>query len=222
MMMSTPSCFQMNFTLNRPELELLWVLLTYAPFLFGTLRFTSGKYTRARGYPYIPLLIHIVTGPMLVLRYHARYTATHVWPRPDLPDLALFAAFDLTSFILAASKSSQTYKIPAGRTGFQAATLIQTVAFGASWLHPGGDAALFRASVKFFNWFASFRTLSRWVGQISPELRKDYALKNATTVILSGTFAMWESGIPAGVPGFLGLVAVLIVVERAVAETIRG
>lgn len=218
--MPTLSYLLENFTLYRPELELLWVLLTFAPFLPTTMRYTSGKFTRARRYPYIPLFIHIVTGPMLVLRYHARYVATRAWPKPELSDLALFAAFNLTSFLLEAARSGQSYYTPAGRSGFQAAILIQTLVIGASWLR-GRDPALFRASVKLFNWFASFRAFSRWAGRINPSLEKDYDLKWSTTIVLSGTFAMWEAGVPAGVPGFLGLVAVLMVVERAVAEMIH-
>lgn len=197
------------------------MLLTYAPFIPPSMAYTSRRTSQARKYPYIILLVHILIGPMLVLRYHARYAATRTWPEPDLSDLVLFTVFNLTSFILEASRSSQQYNTPAGRTGFQAVIFIQTVVFGTSWLQ-GKDPALFRASIKLINWFASFRVLSQWAEWISPELKKDYSLKWSTTVVVSATFAMWEAGVPGGVPFFLGLTALFMVSERAVAEVIHG
>lgn len=158
---------------------------------------------------------------MLVLRYHARFAATRTWPQPDVSDLVLFTVFNLTSFILEASRSSQHYNTPAGRTGFQAVILIQTVVFGASWLQRR-DPALFRVSIKIMNWFASFRILSQWAERISPGLKRDLSLKWSTTVVLSATFAMWEAGVPGGVPVFLGLTAFFMVMERAIAEVIHG
>lgn len=200
---------------------MLWVLLTYAPFIPPSMAYTSRITSQARKYPYIILLVHILIGPMLVLRYHARYAATRTWPQPDLSDLVLFSVFNLTSFVLEAYRSNQHYNTPAGRTGFQAVILIQTVVFGASWFQ-GRDSALFRASIKAMNWFASFRALSQWAGWISPGLKKDYSLKWSTTVVLSATFAMWEAGIPGGVPLLLGLTALFMVLERAVAEVVHG
>lgn len=210
-----------TLSLYRPELEILWVLLTYAPYIPPSMAYTSRKLSRARNYPYIPLLVHILIAPMLVLRYHARYAATRTWPPPDVPDLVLFTVFNLTSFILEASRSSQHYNGPAGRTGFQAVILIQTVAFSTSWLQ-GRDPTLFRASIKIMNWFASFRILLQWAEKISPGLKKDYPLKWSSTVVLSANFAMWEAGVPGGVPVFLGLTALFMVLERTVAEVIHG
>lgn len=219
--MSTLPNLQATLSLYRPELEILWVLLTYAPFIPPSMAYTSRRTSQARKYPYIILLVHILIGPMLVLRYHARYAATRTWPQPDLTDLVLFSAFNLTSFILEASRSSQHYNTPAGRTGFQAVILIQTVVFSASWLQTR-DPTLFRVSIKIMNWFASFRALSQWAEWISPGLKNDYSLKWSTTVVVSATFAMWEAGVPGGVPLFLGLSALFMVLERAVAEVIHG
>lgn len=217
--MSTLPYLQGKLSLYRPELELLWVLLTYAPFLQETMRYTSGKFSRARKFPYITLLTHIVTAPMLVLRYHARFAALRIWPRPELTDLALFAVFNLTSFMLEAHRSSQHYSTPTRRTGFQAVILIQASVFAASWFRER-DAALFRASIKLLNWFASYRIFSRLAGHIEPSLQKDFALKSSTTVIVSGAFAMWEAGVPGGLPVFFGLAAMFMVAERAIAESI--
>lgn len=218
---SALSSLQSASTRFRPELEMLWVILTYSPFLAKTAQFTSPKFTRARVYPYIPIMLHILSGPLLVLRYHARFAAQRVWPRPELIDLVLFSVFSVSSFLLQAYRSKTPYSTPAIRTGFQVAILIQTVVFAASWVQ-GGDATLFRAAVKFMNWFASFRMLERALGKIDPRLAqmKLYAQKFELTTILSACFAMWEAGIPGGVPIFLGLVAVFMIAERAVAETV--
>lgn len=207
----------------RPELELLWVILSYSPFLVNTFKFTSPKRAHARAYPYAPIIVHIFSGPMLVLRYHARYAAQRVWPRPEVTDLLLFSAFSLSSFLLEAYRSRSPHATPTVRTGFQAAVLLQAVLFAASWwTHGGGDPVLFRASVKFMNWFASFRATVGLTGFVDPRLAApaSFARRIEVTMVVSGCFAVWEAGVPAGVPAFLGLMGVLMVVERAVAETV--
>lgn len=211
----------------RPELELLWVLLSYAPFLGMTARFTSPKFARARSYPYPPLVLHIATGPLLVLRYHARYAAQRAWPRPDAADALLFAAFSLSSLLLQARRSRTPYSTPAIRAGFQASVLLQAALFGLAVLPRGvggggGDPALFRAAVKYTNWFASFRATYGLLGVVDPRLAgvRSFAQRFEVATVVSGCFAVWEAGVPAGVPVFLGLVAGLIVMERAVAETV--
>lgn len=205
----------------RPELELLWVLLSYSPFLVKTFQFTSSKFARARAYPHAPLVVHIFSGPMLVLRYHARYAAQRAWPRPEAADLLLFSAFSLSSFLLEARRSRAPHATPTVRAGFQSAVLIQAVLFGTSWAR-GGDPAPFRAVVKFMNWFASFRATAALAGLVDPRLAAPgcFALRMELTMLASGCFAVWEAGVPAGVPAFLGLVAGFMVVERAVAEAV--
>lgn len=205
----------------RPELELLWVLLSYAPFLGMTARFTSPKFARARSYPYPPLVLHIATGPLLVLRYHARYAAQRAWPRPEAADVLLFAAFAVSSLLLQAHRSRTPYSTPAIRTGFQASVLLQAALFGLALLR-GGDPVLFRAAVKYTNWFASFRATYGLLGVVDPRLAgvRCFAQRFEVATVVSGCFAVWEAGVPAGVPVFLGLVAGLIILERAVAETI--
>ncbi|CAN8103910.1 unnamed protein product [Discula destructiva] len=183
------------------------------------MRYSSAKVARARKYPYFPTIVHIFTGPMLVLRYHARYAATCEWPRPESADVVLLASFCVTSFLLEAARSALEYVSPVWRTGFHAAIFIQPAIFSVSWIR-GGDPALFRASIKMLNWFASFRLLMPLLTRIDPNLKKNFVLQSSTNVLLSGVFAMWEAGVPAGVPAFLGLVAVLIIVERAIAEAI--
>lgn len=219
MKMTSPSYLLARF---RPELELLWVLLSYSPFLARTFRLTSPKVARARDYPYVPMMVHIFSAPMLVLRYHARYAAQGVWPRPEAADLLLFSAFSLSSFFLEAYRSPVPFSTPPVRTGFQAAILIQAVLFGASWVRGGGDPVLFRAVIKYMNWFASFRATSRLAGLVDLRLAApaNYAQRIELTMVVSGCFAAWEAGVPAGVPVFLGLMGVLMVVERAVAEMV--
>lgn len=166
-------------------------------------------------------MLHIISGPLLVLRYHARFAAQRVWPRPELTDLVLFSVFTTSSFLIEAFRGKTPYSTPAIQTGFQVAILMQAVVFAVSWVQ-GGDATLFRAAIKFMNWFASFRTLERVLGKIDPRLAemKFFAQKFELTTVLSACFAMWEAGIPGGVPIYLGLLAVFMIAQRAVAETV--
>lgn len=205
----------------RPELEFAWVILSYSPFLLSTFSYTSPKVARARVYPYLPLVVHIFTALMIVLRYHARFAALRVWPRPDAVDLALFASFSLSSFVVEAYRSSRS--LATIRSGFQAAILLQAVVFGASWAR-GGDPALFRAAVKLFNWFGSFRAVFQFLHRIDPRLApvKSFAARYEVTMLASGPFAAWEAGVPAGVPIFFGLITAFMVLNRKVAEILSG
>lgn len=208
----------------RPELELLWVLVSYSPFLYRTFQYASPKIARSRLYPWPPIVVHIFSGPLLVLRYHARYAAQRTWPRPETADLLLFSAFSVSSFLLEAYRSRVPFMTPTIRTGFQAAILLQAVAFGAAWLggDGAGDPVLFRAVVKFMNWFASFRLTVGLAGFIDPRLEAagNFAQRYEVAMVSSGCFAVWEAGVPMGVPVFLGLMAVFMLLQRAVAETI--
>lgn len=203
----------------RPELETLFVLVMYSPFLVQTFSYSSPKLTRARGYPYLPMLAHIFAGPLFVLRYHARYAALRVWPKPDSTDLVLFSLFNISSFLLEVRRSKSSYTTAVIRAGFQAAILMHAVVFAASWLG-GHDAALFRASVKFLNWFAWFRMVEKALPVMDPRLlqMKHYATKFELTMVLSASLAVWEAGVPAGVPVIMGLLVIFLLGERTIAK----
>ncbi|KAF3766170.1 hypothetical protein M406DRAFT_68540 [Cryphonectria parasitica EP155] len=212
----------------RPELEMLWVLLTYAPFLTSTFRYTSPKFARHRNYPPFTTTIHIFSAFLLVLRYHARYAATRTWPCPELPDLLLFAVFNISSFFLEAHRASVPQSIPVVRAGFQVSVLMHAAVFGASWVQRcsggGGGQVFFRASVKFMNWFASFRAIKELLGLVDPRLAqpKNTVASFEVTMVLSLPLGLWEAGVPAGVPASLVLLAGFLIMERAVAEAVFG
>lgn len=203
----------------RPELETLFVLVMYSPFLVQTFSYSSAKLTRARGYPYLPMLAHIFVGPLYVLRYHARYAALRAWPKPDATDLALFALFNVSSFLLELRRSRSPYSTPVIRSGFQAAILMHAAVFAASWFG-GRDAGLFRASVKFLNWFAWFRLTERSLPILDPRLgqMKNYATKFELTMVMSASLAVWEAGVPAGVPVVVGMFSTFLLGERIIAK----
>ncbi|KAG6360480.1 hypothetical protein INS49_011542 [Diaporthe citri] len=203
----------------RPELETLFVLVMYSPFLVQTFSYSSAKLTRARGYPYLPMLAHIFAGPLYVLRYHARYAALRVWPKPDTTDLTLFALFNVSSFLLELRRSRSPYSTAVIRSGFQAAVLMHAVVFAASWFG-GRDAGLFRASVKFLNWFAWFRLTEKALPVMDPRLgqMKNFATKFELTMVMSASLAVWEAGVPAGVPVIVGMVAATLLGERVLAK----
>lgn len=210
---------QYALTRYRPELETLFVLVMYTPFLAQTFSYSSAKLTRARGYPYLPMLVHIFVGPLYVLRYHARYAALRVWPQPDYTDLALFALFNVSSFLLELRRSSSTYTTAVIRSGFQASILMHAAIFAASWFG-GRDAGFFRTSVKYLNWFAWFRLTERLLPVMDPRLGqlKNFASKFELTMVISSGLAVWEAGVPAGVPLIVGLVATFMLGERVIAK----
>lgn len=203
----------------RPELETLFVLVMYSPFLVQTFSYSSAKLTRARGYPYLPMLAHIFVGPLYVLRYHARYAALRVWPKPDATDLVLFALFNVSSFLLELRRSRSPYSTAIIRSGFQSAIVMHAVVFAASWFG-GKDATLFRTSVKFLNWFAWFRLTEKSLPVIDPRLgqMKNFATKFELTMILSASVAVWEAGVPAGVPIVAGMLSAFVLGERLLAK----
>ncbi|KAI3393557.1 hypothetical protein diail_4148 [Diaporthe ilicicola] len=211
----------LRFSLSRyrPELETLFVLAMYLPFLVQTFSYSSPKLTRARGYPYLPMLAHIFSGPLLILRYHARYAALRVWPKPDGTDMLLFSLLNVSSFLLEVRRSRSAYATAVIRAGFQAAILMHAAIFAASWLG-GQDAALFRTSVKFLNWFAWFRMVEKALPVVDPRLQKmkNYATKFELTIVLSASVAVWEAGVPAGVPLILGMVMAFMMGERMIAK----
>lgn len=198
---------------------MLFVLALYSPFLVQSFSYSSAKLTRARGYPYLPMLVHIFSGPLYVLRYHARYAALRVWPKPDSTDLILFALFNVSSFLLELRRSKNDYSTAVIRSGFQGAILMHTIIFAASW-YGGKDAGLFRTSVKFLNWFGWFRLVDRSLPVFDPRLgqMKNIATKFELTMVLSTSLAVWEAGVPAGVPATMAIIATFLLGERALAK----
>jgi hypothetical protein len=207
------------FSRYRPELEMLFVLALYSPFLAQTFSYSSARLTRARGYPYFPMLLHIFVGPLCVLRYHARYAALRVWPKPDSTDLVLSALFNISSFLLEVRRSRGDYTTAIVRSGFQSAILMHGAIFAVSW-YGGKDAGLFRASVKLINWFGWFRLVERILPLFDQRLgqMKNAGTKAGLTMVLSGCLAAWEADVPAGVPGILVMFATFVFAERALAK----
>ena len=203
----------------RPELETLFVVAMYSPFLAKTFSYSSAKLTRARGYPYFPMLAHIFVGPLYVLRYHARYAAMRVWPKPDSTDLVLFALFNASSFLLELRRSTNPYTTGVIRAGFQGAIFMHAVIFALSW-YGGRDAELFRTSVKFLNWFAWFRLVEKSLPVLDPRLgqMKNFSTKFELTMVLSASLAVWEAGVPAGVPVIVMIHAIFLLGERVLAK----
>lgn len=201
----------------RPELELLWVLLSWSPFLARSYSYASPKVTRVSAYPYPSMLAHIFVAPLYVLRWHARYAALRVWPKPELLDLVLFSAFWLTSASLEWARNRVGPRYPVGRAGFQVAIMMHGVFFAAAWWG-GRDPALFRATVKFFNWFASFRGARLLLARVDPKLMANYHASSSMIATTSACFALWEAGVPNAIPVFLVSVVALATAKQALAK----
>lgn len=201
----------------RPELEIAWVLLIFGPWLASAARFQSRKHAVARGFSYRTLLAHITAALLLVIRYHARFAATRTWPQPQLTDAVLFTIIAISTFLV--EKRSAKRQRPIERIGFQVAVVVQSATFVAAWVLDR-DAALFRAAVKFLNWFAWVRYFLVALPMVDARLgeAKNYRTRWDVAVSGSGCLIMWESGIPGGVPIFLGLILVVFAVERVLAR----
>lgn len=224
---STSANLHLLFTsfLNRyrPELDILWVLLTYSPFLVPTYSYLSAEKTRANNFPHPAMLGHILVAPLYVLRWHARYAATRVWPRPELFDLVLFTTFWVSSTSLEFSRVRKGLPVPLFRAGFQVAIAMHGACFAAAWWAPGGrDAALFRATVKFFNWFASFRGTLTLIGRVDPPLMKSPAAWTSLVMMTSASYAWWEAGLPDAAPVFMVLTGTLALIKQALTERIAS
>ncbi|ROW08537.1 hypothetical protein VPNG_06234 [Cytospora leucostoma] len=212
---------QSVLTSYRPEAEILFSIAMFSPYLARTFSFSSPKRARARGYPYLTLLAHILSSLFLVTRYHARYVRLRVWPEPETADLLGFSLFFLTSFYIEAYLSKN--QLVGARVGFQTAILMHCAVFTATWAM-GGDTALFRTSVKLLNWFSWFRLTARVLPVIDRRLRltKNFGARFELTCIMSTPLALWESGYPNGIPIHMGLVSVLMVAEHAVAAALSS
>lgn len=211
----------------RPELDMLWVVLTYSPFLVPTYEYLSTRKTRFRKYPHPAMLAHILVAPLYILRWHARYAALRAWPQPEVLDLVLFAAFWASSVGIELSrtvgKGRGGLQVPLLRAGFQVAVALHGLCFAAAWygvpgLVPSRDPAMFRATVKFFNWFASFRLAARLVGRLDPELAKSPAAMTSLAMMMSASYALWEAGLPNAVPVFMAGTGLLVLAKRTLAE----
>lgn len=195
----------------RPEIEFLLQIALFAPLMTNTLKYTSPKVSRARQFPYPQMMVHILTGPLQLLRYYSRYMATHSLPVPDATDLVLFSLFNTSSLLLEFYRSKGQSAI--FRAGFQAPIIMLCclAPLACSWKDP----VLFRSSVLSISWFAWFRWTARVISIVKPDL--SYVPKSEWTIMLSACLALWYSEYPAGVPIFLGFVASLLWVERALA-----
>ncbi|PSR80255.1 hypothetical protein BD289DRAFT_490938 [Coniella lustricola] len=210
--------FQSVVEQYRPELEIAWVLLIFGPWLASAARFRSRKHAVSRGFSYRTLAVHISAALLLVIRYHARFAATRVWPQPELTDAALFTAIAISTFLV--EKRSAKRQRPIERIGFQVAVVVQSATFIAAWALDR-DAALFRAAVKFLNWFAWVRYFLVALPMIDSRLgmARHYRTRWDVAVSGSGCLIMWESGIPSGLPIFLTLILIVFAAERSLARS---
>lgn len=199
-----------------PELECAFRLALFAPFLGKTFSLTRPKQARIRRFPYLPMVVHVLSAPLQFVRYYGTYIRSRESPIPDYVDLLFSGLFILTSALLITSRARRHSNIT--RTVFQATILQHAAIFvlGYWW----SNARLFGLSVKFLNLFSWFRAVHRVLPRLLPmRFRgpgKYIACYDAAIVV--GTFvSLWEVGYPAGSGIFAGLVALLIWVERSLA-----
>ncbi|ROW06895.1 hypothetical protein VMCG_04195 [Cytospora schulzeri] len=212
---------QSALTRYRPEADILFCIALYSPLLAQTFAYSSPKFTRARGYTYLTVVVHVLSSLPLVIRYHARHAILRVWPSPDTTDLALFAASILTSFRIEARRAGN--QRAAYRASFHAGFLMFLGVFAASWVR-GRDPGLFRVTVTLFNWFAWFRWAVRMLPVVDPRFRrvKDFGVRMEVGLLLSLSLALSLAGYPYGVPLQLGLTSIFMLAERAIAKVLSS
>ncbi|KAF3762832.1 hypothetical protein M406DRAFT_72819 [Cryphonectria parasitica EP155] len=212
---------QAIFGRYSPELELLFRIAIFTPFIPKSMKHLKPKTNKAKNFPYIPMLVHLVTGPLQFIRYYAKYVTTRTYPLPDEVDFVLMSLFLLSSALLQISRSKANSTII--KTTFQTTVIQQGVPFflGYHW----NDANLFRLSVQLLNWFSWFRITHRVLPRVVPHRFKGlgkYVVCYEATLVLSSCVAMWEVGYPGGVGAFLGILTVLLSLERTLTRNIAS
>jgi hypothetical protein len=207
---------------NKVQVDLAWHLFIYLPLVLRSqylLRhFTSSKYAGYNKLPYIPLLVHILIGLVIVSRYQFRAVSS---PEPPLPE-TLDIAIGVTNAILCwrLCKYEHRGNPRLARAGFQVMALM--VLFAALMCYRTVSPVWYHALAKMHNGFIYVRWLDiYWAAlKIPSGLHEAYTI----AVFFGGILGIWEAGFPwdgiLGVPLALVLHMVLVTVERWISSLI--
>jgi hypothetical protein len=206
---------------NKPRLDLAWHLFIYVPLVLRPQfmrHFTSSKYAKYGKLPYIPLLLHIILGVVVVFRYQFKALASGEPPVPDVLDVAIGITNAIVSWRLCKYESRGNPRI--ARVGFQVMGLM--VLFPAIMCYKTASPVWYNALAKMHNAFVYVR----WLLIIGPALGifDGYHELYTISVFFGGMLGVWEGRFPwdgiLGVPLALVFHMGLVVMERFTSSVI--
>jgi len=205
---------------NKPQLDLAWQLFIYVPLVLRpnfTRHFTSSKFAGYNKLPYIPLLLHIFLGLIIVFRYQFK-VITSVIPVPDIIDVSLGITNAIISWRLCKYESRGNPRI--ARVSFQVMGLM--ILLPAIMCYKTSSPVWYHAVAKMHNAFIYVR----WLLIVGPALGifDGYHELYTISVFFGGMLAAWEGNYPwdgiLGVPLALVFHIGLVVIERFTSSVI--
>jgi hypothetical protein len=200
---------------NKSRVDLAWHLFIYAPLVLRPqfLRhLASSKYARYGNLPYIPLLIHIFLGLIIVSRYQFKAVSSTVAPQPEMFDIVIGVTNAIISWRLCKYEHRGNPLI--ARVAFQVMALMVLFASAMCYMTP--SPVWYHALAKMHNAFIYVR----WTSNIGASLRIFTGFREGYTiaVFFGGILGIWDARFPwdgiLGVPFALMLHLAIVLVER--------
>ncbi|EEU43741.1 uncharacterized protein NECHADRAFT_82843 [Fusarium vanettenii 77-13-4] len=169
-------------------------------------RITSGKKTS------LMLMLHILSASFELLRYYAQAVSGDVFP--DVFDIVGCFVHSATTLGLAKQllRGDQTT-----RASYQAPALMRPFVALVALLNQ--SAFVHRASVKLLHAFLYTRLIIFLGKRFKMNKLHSFATIYAHGVFLGAVIAIHDSGLPAGVPVYIGMVGAVMVLNRYVADS---
>ncbi|KAK1595474.1 uncharacterized protein LY79DRAFT_546529 [Colletotrichum navitas] len=208
---------QLLYVTHHVLLEILWTSGIYLRYLVPSWRkITTPKHSEYTKVPYVPLAIHVIVGTIEVFRYYCQLAITSEAPKPNVVDFGLCLIMAATSLRLAANVRNGRVEIV--RTTFQATAVQRMFASALGYMH--GDAEWHRASIKLLNNLVWTRLIGGYMNHLQGF--RSYGDSFTGAVVVAHQLALWESDYPAGVPFFLAVLSVLLVVDKWASRKLHG
>jgi len=192
------------------QLELLYTVFMYTPYVLRTRRyFASSKPAQIANLPYIPLLVHLISGVIDLTRYYLK-AFNIIGSTPDALDLALCFAHAISSCQMARRVTKGNTYIP--RNCFQATGIQRALATSIAYCT--GEWSWYFASIKLHNNFIWVRWLIPAIRNLGVTGSKEYGPIYMAGVFIACPICLWEGGYPLGISMFCVLMAVLPLLEQ--------
>jgi len=206
---------------NKAQLDLAWNLLIYTPLILRPrfLRhFTSSKYARYGNLPYIPLMVHILLGIIIVFRYQFRAVSSPDPPQPETFDIAMGITNAILSWRLCKYEARGNPHF--ARLGFQVYAVI--ILFAALMCYKTASPVWYHALAKTHNGFIYVRWIS--IGGAVVEIFDGAHEAYTISIFFGGMLGVMEGRFPwdgiLGAPLVLVLQVALVIVERWISSQI--
>ncbi|CZR65730.1 uncharacterized protein PAC_15630 [Phialocephala subalpina] len=206
---------------NKAQVDLAWHLFIYAPLVLRpqfVRHFTSSKRAGYYKLPYIPLLVHIFLGVIIVGRYQFKAVSSTKPPQADALDIAMGVTNAIISWRLCKYESRGNPRI--ARVGFQVMGLM--LLFPALMCYRAANPVWYHALAKMHNAFVYVRWLIDVGGGLG--IFDGFHELYTISVFFGGILGAWEGRFPwdgiLGVPLALVFHIALVVVERFISSQI--